>query len=331
MKRPCSPVVQVLDNRQQSRFSGAVRKSRPRGSSRLPLNDKLLVVVQNLPSGASKNDIESLLTDLPLGSGKLVSANIVSDSTGNSSISAVKFKFLSREASLEAVGVFRQTKFRGHWLDSYVVRANDSGRTAEKDAIVDNSTEMCDKVAQQAVTRMSPPDNESEHAASSPAIIKLAPTLELSGALGQLRSSNFCNSFYNEPNDFARPDGMNLWRFYVFDNGHLLDDESSGIYLLNTRSCYVFGRDTTAAHISLHHRSCSKQHAVLQFRRTRPCGASQGRICPYFFDLDSRNGSFLNHERLPGRRYVELRSGDLLTFGQSTLEWIVLRESASRW
>lgn len=41
-------------------------------------------------------------------------------------------------------------------------------------------------------------------------------------------------------------------------------------------------------------------------------------------DLDSANGTRLNGETVEGRRYVEVRNGDVVTFGESTREYVVM-------
>ncbi|KAJ2738793.1 Smad nuclear-interacting protein 1 [Coemansia sp. BCRC 34490] len=47
---------------------------------------------------------------------------------------------------------------------------------------------------------------------------------------------------------------------------------------------------------------------------------------PYIIDLSSTNGTFLNGERIPSQRYVELRSEDVIKLGFSTREYVLLRE-----
>ncbi len=69
------------------------------------------------------------------------------------------------------------------------------------------------------------------------------------------------------------------------------------------------------------HPSCSKQHAVLQFRDTEirdEGGGRRGGVRPYVIDLESANGTRVNGEMVPGRRYVEVRSGDVVVFGESS-------------
>lgn len=78
----------------------------------------------------------------------------------------------------------------------------------------------------------------------------------------------------------------------------------------------------------IEHPSCSKQHAVLQFRhvvKKDEWGEKKGGVGLYLLDLDSANGSWLNGERVEGRRYVEVRGGDVLKWGESEREYVVLQ------
>jgi smad nuclear-interacting protein 1 len=43
-------------------------------------------------------------------------------------------------------------------------------------------------------------------------------------------------------------------------------------------------------------------------------------------DLESANGTFLNGEKIEDKRYYELREKDVLKFGYSTREYVVMRE-----
>lgn len=79
--------------------------------------------------------------------------------------------------------------------------------------------------------------------------------------------------------------------------------------------------------IPTEHPSCSKQHAVLQFRYTEKkdeWGEKKGGVKPYVIDLDSANGTRVNGEKVPERRYVEVRSGDVVTLGESTREYVLM-------
>ena len=47
---------------------------------------------------------------------------------------------------------------------------------------------------------------------------------------------------------------------------------------------------------------------------------------PYILDLKSTNGTFINGERVPDSRYVELKAMDVLKFGESTREYVLLHD-----
>jgi smad nuclear-interacting protein 1 len=77
----------------------------------------------------------------------------------------------------------------------------------------------------------------------------------------------------------------------------------------------------------IEHPSCSKQHAVLQFRyveKKNEYGDKEGGVRPYIIDLESANGTKVNGEKIPERRFVELISGDVLVFGDSTREYVLI-------
>lgn len=49
-----------------------------------------------------------------------------------------------------------------------------------------------------------------------------------------------------------------------------------------------------------------------------------GAVRPYLIDLESANGTLLNGEMVPKQRYVELRTEDVVRFGESEREYVVL-------
>ena len=90
---------------------------------------------------------------------------------------------------------------------------------------------------------------------------------------------------------------------------------------LNDQPVWLIGRDRLVADIPVDHPSCSKQHAVIQFRnvvKKNEFGDKEGGVRPYVVDLESANGTFLNKVKLEDRRFVEMREGDMLVFGEST-------------
>lgn len=118
---------------------------------------------------------------------------------------------------------------------------------------------------------------------------------------------------YNQPQEARNPDRH--WFLYPFKGEQAL--EQIPIY---RQSAYLLGRDRNIADIPIDHISCSNQHAAIQFR------FSKGKISPYIIDLDSANGTFLNSSKIEPRRYYELIEKDLLKFGLSSREYIVMSD-----
>jgi len=51
-------------------------------------------------------------------------------------------------------------------------------------------------------------------------------------------------------------------------------------------------------------------------------------VRPYLIDLGSTNGSFVNGEQIEPQRYVELLEKDVVRFGYSSREFVVLNADA---
>ncbi|EFJ38721.1 hypothetical protein SELMODRAFT_28201, partial [Selaginella moellendorffii] len=65
---------------------------------------------------------------------------------------------------------------------------------------------------------------------------------------------------FTEPPEARQPSVR--WRLYVFKDGAPLEDP----LFIHRQSCYLFGRERKVADIPIDHPSCSKQHAVIQYR-----------------------------------------------------------------
>ncbi|KAI0032566.1 SMAD/FHA domain-containing protein [Vararia minispora EC-137] len=130
---------------------------------------------------------------------------------------------------------------------------------------------------------------------------------------------------YNEPPEARKP--TQGWRLYVFKG-----KDDAGMFHIARQSAYLFGRDHVVADIALDHPSCSKQHAVIQYRQITEkdeYGGSKPVIKPFVIDLESTNGTHVNDESIPTTRFYELRVGDVLKFGQSTKEYVLLHDDVS--
>ncbi|TSQ69499.1 Smad nuclear-interacting protein 1 [Bagarius yarrelli] len=163
-------------------------------------------------------------------------------------------------------------------------------------------------------------ENEEDEA---PAADKEKPSFELSGAL--VEDTNTYKGVvikYNEPPEARIP--KRRWRLYPFKN-----DEPLPVMYIHRQSAYLLGRQRRIADIPIDHPSCSKQHAVFQYRLvefTRADGTTGRRVKPYIIDLGSGNGTYLNNQRIEPQRYYELKEKDVLKFGFSSREYVLLHE-----
>ncbi|XP_072018766.1 smad nuclear-interacting protein 1-like [Amphiura filiformis] len=165
-------------------------------------------------------------------------------------------------------------------------------------------------------------DSEEENPNPAP---KDQPNFGVSGKLAE-----DTNTFrgvvikYNEPPEARIP--KRRWRFYVFKG-----EETLPVLHLHRQSAYLLGRDRKIADMPIDHPSCSKQHAVFQYRLVdyqKEDGTIGRRIRPYIIDLESANGTFLNNKKIDPKRYYELQEKDVIKFGFSTREYVLLHANS---
>ena len=60
--------------------------------------------------------------------------------------------------------------------------------------------------------------------------------------------------------------------------------------------------------------------------------SSTGKINtqPYIMDLESANGTFLNGVPIDAARYYQLKKGDVIRFGASTREYVLLTANTKK-
>ncbi|EEB20003.1 Smad nuclear-interacting protein, putative [Pediculus humanus corporis] len=149
------------------------------------------------------------------------------------------------------------------------------------------------------------------------------PNFGLSGKLAE--DTNIFNGVvikYSEPPEARMP--KKRWRLYQFKG----DDTLPTLYI-HRQSAYLLGRDRKVADIPIDHPSCSKQHAALQYRLVqynRPDGSVGKQIRLYIIDLESANGTFINNNKIEAKKYVELFEKDVIKFGFSSREYVLLHE-----
>ncbi|XP_047990757.1 smad nuclear interacting protein 1-like [Leguminivora glycinivorella] len=154
---------------------------------------------------------------------------------------------------------------------------------------------------------------------------KEKPNFGLSGKLtAEANTVNGVVIKYSEPDDAKQP--KRRWRFYPFKG-----DKALPILYIHRQSAFLIGRDKKVVDIALEHPSISKQHAALQYRCTpftRADGSQGRRVRPYVIDLESANGTFVNNKKIEPRRYIELLERDVVKFGFSAREYVLLHENS---
>lgn len=165
----------------------------------------------------------------------------------------------------------------------------------------------------------------TEPKGEKPEVEKEKPNFALSGKLTE--DTNKVNGVvikYAEPAEARRP--KRRWRLYPFKG-----DQSLPTMYIHRQSCYLIGRDRKICDLPIDHPSCSKQHAVLQYRLvpfTRDDGTKGKRVRPYVLDLESSNGTFINNKPIDPKKYIELLEKDVLKFGFSSREYVILHENS---
>jgi smad nuclear-interacting protein 1 len=161
-----------------------------------------------------------------------------------------------------------------------------------------------------------PPDKEKPNFKPTGALAKAANRVE--GTKISLK--------YHEPPEARKPPASQPWRIFVFKGDDVVDTIEIG-----QKSCWLLGRSQEVVDYVLEHPSASGQHAVIQFRYIQKTvedefgvKSHRGKVKPYIIDLESSNGTELNGEDLEASRYFELRDKDILKFGGSEREYVVM-------
>ena len=159
-----------------------------------------------------------------------------------------------------------------------------------------------------------PPEKEKPNFANTGRLAAESNTVNVNGNSVVLK--------YHEPPEARKPPAKAAWRLYVFKGQDLLE-----VVELGERSCWLVGRERLVVDFPVDHPSCSKQHAAIQFRfveKRNEFGDRIGQVKPYILDLESANGTIVNGDRIPTGRYLELRDKDVIQFGQSSREYVLM-------
>ena len=145
-------------------------------------------------------------------------------------------------------------------------------------------------------------------------------TRGLSGNLtAQTNTYNGVVINYNAPQEASM--SKTKWRLYVFKN-----DEHFKPLHMHRLSAFLMGSDSRICDLPILHPSISKQHCVFQYiavnRKVR--GVEKKVVLPFIYDLKSKNGIFLNGEKINPEKYYELQEKDNLKFGLSSREYVLI-------
>lgn len=159
--------------------------------------------------------------------------------------------------------------------------------------------------------------------------VEVEPDFGLSGALAaETNTVSGVTLLYSEPPEARVP--AKRWRLYCFKG----DQEASEPLALHRQSSFLVGRERKVAAVPTDHPSCSKQHAVLQWRLTEKLdggtGLNRSAVRLYVMDLGSTNATFLNGKPIEPQRFYELMHQDTLRFGLSSREYVVIDDAAAK-
>ena len=169
-------------------------------------------------------------------------------------------------------------------------------------------------------------DKETEDVEAAELEEAKKPNFSLSGKLAE-DSNTFRGVVikYTEPAEARMP--KKRWRLYPFKG-----DETLPTLYIHRQSAYLIGRDRVVTDFPVYHPSCSKQHAALQYRLVDTHnneGLKCRQIKLYIIDLNSTNGTYLNNKRIEPQRYIEMKATDMIRFGFSSREYILLNEDTN--
>lgn len=160
---------------------------------------------------------------------------------------------------------------------------------------------------------------------SEQTIVKEKPNFKPTGLLAK-ESNNIegVRLKYTEPEDAHAPPEEAEYLLFIF----MPDSKVTRHYSLNVKSYHLIGRDERVVDLQTQDESCSKQHAVIQFRERPEVDTQTSKsvkvVKPYLIDLESSNGTFLNGEEIPTSRFIELRPEDVIKFGESEIDYVLM-------
>lgn len=194
----------------------------------------------------------------------------------------------------------------------------DGRKSEDRDRAVKHKGPLRSQEASFALTK---PEGEAEQPKEKPNYGNSGFLAAASNSVTQADGSSITLK-YHEPPEARKASPRDQWKLFVFKGPDIVDTVE-----LSLRSCWLVGRESAVVDLPADHPSLSKQHAVIQFRYTEKrneYGDKIGKVKPYLIDLQSANGTILNGSKVPDSRYLELRDKDMIQFGHSTREYVVM-------
>ena len=102
------------------------------------------------------------------------------------------------------------------------------------------------------------------------------------------------------------------------------EDEPNKLYKLKGKNYFLIGKDKKICDIIIDSSTISRQHSVIQFRKT--IYRNKELIIPYIFDLNSTNGTYLNGVKINENKYYELKQNDIINFGNLKNDFIIMKK-----
>ena len=154
-------------------------------------------------------------------------------------------------------------------------------------------------------------------------IIKESPNWEICSLYNERQLiKNKKRTKYFIPFDSVNPPKSKKYFLHI----SLKNEDQIQTYELEEPSTLI-GRENFC-NFRFYNQKVGRQHFVIQFRRVKLLDENEFQIIPYIFDLNSKNGTFLNGSKIKSMRYIQLYPKDIISFEKSfeNSDFLVIQE-----
>lgn len=125
---------------------------------------------------------------------------------------------------------------------------------------------------------------------------------------------------YMLPFDSSKPDNKNLYYMHISVKGQ---DNITTFDFKDEAT--LIGRESFCD-IRFTHKIISRQHCVIQFRKVKiQENVEDYDIVPYIFDIGTKNGTYINNEKINSCQYVQILDEDIITFDNHEDNEIIIK------